>query len=381
MGNENDQLDNFTPDPNFNPLRDNVNERDYTAGNYEATAEELSQSIPVPQTGRGRTTRRENPYEQITGENGGNSGGGGSSAAPPVNPSLNNIPDPDKKLAASHLAKMIVDGYEQVHVFANKALQFPERKLRKLEAEGEIDLSVQIPYDYGKTISAGEFVKDFNHQNEDTLTVSKEFKKEVTPVLTRVLEKHGAGITDEQLLVYMFGKDIAVKAVIATQIRGTMNDMIEVIKEYTLAVKTGGYTAPKQQQAASHQTTPDYTPEPERKEPVYNTPEPDLTDPAFNFNNNETVMNSLVQKMEVPQTGRQRAIDQIKKEKNWKDGQPAKTTGSAYQAAMKNKKGQGRGNRKPKDYIPKLDPAQIAENLALNESANMPSKEKDPLED
>jgi hypothetical protein len=71
-----------------------------------------------------------------------------------------------------------VDGYEQLHVFANKALQFPESKLRKLESEGLVNLNIEIPYDYGKTITAGEFVKEFNEQNKDALTVSREFKKE-----------------------------------------------------------------------------------------------------------------------------------------------------------------------------------------------------------
>jgi uncharacterized protein (TIGR02145 family) len=153
----------------------------------------------------------------------------------------------------------------------------------------------------------------WNEQNKDALTVSKEFKKEVTPVLTRVLEKRGAGLTDEQYLGYLVGKDLIVKLVIVGQLRSTMNDMINVIKDYTEATKAGnGVTPQPQQQAAAQQQV---TPTPTTPQPQYKEPQHSAAD--FNFQDNEVVVNSTVQQMQVPSTGKARVIAQIEKEKKW----------------------------------------------------------------
>jgi hypothetical protein len=306
--------------------------------------------------------------------------GGGKNE--PFNPSMNNIPDADAKMGAEHMAKLIVDGYEQLHVFANKGLQVPERKLRKLVAEGEIDLNIEIPYDYGKTISAGDFVKDFNEQNKDTLSVSKDFKKEVTPVLTRVLQKRGAGVTDEQYLMYLFGKDILVKGVIFSQIRGTMNDMLNVMKEYTVAVKEG--SAPPQPKQKVSTPPPTQTSNTETKdEPVYDEVAQNYEAPDFNFQNNETVMDSSVQKHTVPQSGKARLMAQKKRDKEIAEAMARvnslnKPDKISYQDALAKKKSGKRG-RKPKDYIQdiEIDEEQIAEAIILNEQK---PREKDKIE-
>ena len=182
----------------YNPFIAPVNEKPYAQMSVDVGQQQLSSPIPEPSFLSNRVSSHENPYDMLNNDFGAGIGGGAprGRASEPINPSFNKIPDAEAKMGAEHMAKLIIDGYEQLHVFANKGLQVPERKLRKLVAEGEIDLSVEIPYDYGKTISAGDFVKDFNEQNKDTLSVSKEFKKEVTPVLTRVLQKRGAGVTD-----------------------------------------------------------------------------------------------------------------------------------------------------------------------------------------
>jgi hypothetical protein len=305
------------PTTNYNPMMDNVIERAYTQVESDANATQLSTAIPEPMASRRTISSRENPYDMLGGGGGnsGGNGGGGSrkSDVPPINPAMNDINDKDKKMGAEHLAKLVVDGYEQLHVFANKALQFPESKLRKLEAEGLVDLSIEIPYDYGKTITAGEFVKEFNEQNKDALTVSREFKKEVTPVLTRVMEKHGAGLTDEQYLGYLIFKDLAVKLVIGSQIRTTMNDMINVIKDYTLTMRESGQ-APQPRPQASRPQEPQ--PEPQAPQPNFKQPQPqEFVYPQqeefvedYNFSTNEVVMNTR-QQMDVPKTGKERLME------------------------------------------------------------------------
>ena len=367
-----------TPSPaNYNPFMQQVSEKPYSAMNVGVTQEQLTGAIPEPTFTPFTIDSNENPYNMLGGDGQPSNNSGQTNPPPPFNPSMNNIPDGDKKMGAQHMAKLLVDGYEQLHVFGNKALQVPERKIRKMEKEGVIDLTIPIPYEYGKTITAGEFLQDFNEQNKDALTVSKEFKKEVTPVLTRVLEKRGAGLTDEQYLGYLVGKDLIVKLVIVAQLRSTMNDMINVIKDYTEATRAGN-GVPPQPQASTPQPT---APQPTAPQPQYQ--EPEHSAPDFNFQDNEVVVNSTVQQMQVPNTGKARVIAQIEKEKKWQKDSASAGGGSSYEQAMMQRKNSGKRGRKPKDYINnvKIDEDEIAESIILNESVNQPKKQKDPYSD
>ena len=366
------------PSPsNYNPFLEQVTERPYSTVNVGVSQEQLKSSIPEPVYSPFSVDSNENPYNMLGGD-GQPSGGGQKRESAPFNPMMNDVSDGDKKMGAQHMAKLLVDGYEQLHVFGNKALQVPEKKIRKLEKEGLIDLSIPIPYEYGKTITAGEFLQDYNEQNKDALTVSKEFKKEVTPVLTRVLEKRGAGLTDEQYLGFLVGKDLVVKLVIVAQLRSTMNDMINVIKDYTEATRAGNGVPPQPQAPTPQPTAPQPTaPQPQYQEPSHSAPD-------FNFQDNEVVMNSTVQQMKVPNTGKARVIAQIEKEKKWKKDADSVGGGSSYEQAMRERKNSGkRGRKKSKDYIDevKMDEEQIAEAIVLNETINQPKKVKDPYAD
>jgi len=362
---------------NYNPFLEQVTQRPYSTVNVGVTQEQLKGAIPEPVYSPFSVDSNENPYNMLGGD-GQPSGGGQKKESAPFNPMMNDVSDGDKKMGAQHMAKLLVEGYEQLHVFGNKALQVPEKKIRKMEKEGLIDLSIPIPYEYGKTITAGEFLQDFNEQNKDALTVSREFKKEVTPVLTRVLEKRGAGLTDEQYLGFLVGKDLVVKLVIVAQLRSTMNDMINVIKDYTEATRAGGGVPPQPQAPTPEPTAPQPTaPQPQYQEPSHSAPD-------FNFQDNEVVMNSKIIQMQVPSTGKARVIAQIQKENKWKNDADKSGGGSSYEQAMKERKNSGkRGRKKAKDYVDevKMDEDQIAEAIILNETINQPKKVKDPYAD
>jgi hypothetical protein len=373
-----------TQPKSYNPFIDVVNEKPYTQMNVNVGANQMSGSIPEPQFSPNTISSNENPYNMLNDDFGASIG---SSQKPnaPLNPSMNNVSDADMKMGAEHMAKLFIDGYEQLHVFANKGLQISEKKLRKLEAEGEIDLSIEIPYDYGKTITAGEFVKEFNEQNKDTLTVSKEFKKEVTPVLTRVLQKRGAGLSDEQYLAFIIGKDIVVKGVIVSQVIGTQRDMINVIKEYTQAIKeNGGVQAPKPNVDRNTPPPPPPSNYGDYDAPMDTTPTipiiPTDTD-DFNFRNNEVVVESSIQKHELPQSGKQRLMAQKKRDREIQQAMEKYSGGelktSSYDEALqKRKNNNGKRGRKSKDYI-KMSEEQIAEAIVLNEQK---PRDKDKIE-
>lgn len=372
------------PQRTYNPFIDVVNEKPYTQISVDANPSQMAGSIPEPTYQANRVSSNENPYNMLNNDFGSAMGGAGTQNAQPINPAMNKLPEGDMKMGAEHMAKLIVDGYEQLHVFANKGLQIPERKIRKLQAEGEIDLSVEIPYDYGRTITAGEFIREFNEQNKDTLTVSKEFKKEVTPVLTRVLAKRGAGVTDEQYLMYLFGKDILVKGVIFAQIKGTMNDMIGVIRDYTLAVKENGYAQTPPQRPQSSTTPPkpprdngdtEYEPMPD---PIYPAPSGNAED--FNFVTNEVVLDSAVQKHKVPESGKARMMERKKRDKEIQEA-VARNSGksSTYEQALAQRKAGKRG-RKPKDYLKNITEEQVAEAIILSETKNEDTEKIEGLE-
>ena len=121
---------------------------------------------------------------------------------------------------------------------------FPKKRMMKLANSGEVDFSIPIPYDLeGNTISGGELIDEYNKQQEGALSVSQEFKDDMTPVLTRVLAKRGVGLTDEQYLMYGFGKDFAQKTIIVVGARQTMNEMIGTMKEMTDAYRNSAFAA------------------------------------------------------------------------------------------------------------------------------------------
>lgn len=355
----------------LNPFIDKVNEKPYTSMSVNANPSQIATPIPEPTYMPNSVSANENPYNMLNTDFGSAMGGANAQQQAPINPSLTNLPKEDVRMGAENLASLLIDGYEQLHVFANKAIQISPRKIQKMVSEGDFDLSAQIPYDYGRTITGGEFIQEFNEQNKDAFTVSKEFKKEVKPVLTRVLEKKGAALTDEQLLGYLIVKDLGIKTIQFTQIRSSMNQMFNVIKDYTLALKENGGGMPNMQRP----TPPTEPTSPQPSRPTQPTSpsfvEPDHSSDRFNFEDNETVMAATVQQHKVPDSGRAKAIAARKKDEQMKQAfEKTQEKPYGYEAAAKNKK-TGKRGRKPKDYL-QMDEEQIAEAIVLRET-----KEKD----
>lgn len=360
----------------YNPFLSAVSEKSYTKMSVDADPNKFATAIPQPESVANRINSNEDAYGMLgdmsMGGGGGNGGGGNSSqnkGNTAFNPAMNSIPSAEKKMGAEQLAKLLVDAYEQLNLFANKGLQISTKKLRKLEAEGEIDLSVQIPYEYGKTMSAGEFVETINEQNKDTFSVSKEFKRDITPPLVRILEKRGAGLTDEQYVGYVVGKDVIVKGFIAFQVRNTLNEAIDIIKQYTQALREGGsVTPPPAQQSenkASQNSSAQYYP----AEEVPSTPIPKMpkNQDNFNFETNDTYTESMVQKHEIPEDGKAALLARRKLDRQI-EAAVKRNAPQSNVVAQKGSAKKGKAGRKPKDYIPVIDEDQIAEGLILRET-------------
>lgn len=341
----------------YNPLLSNVEHKDYSNIHLDVPPEELEQPIPEPIVRPNVISGDENPYGMLDGEDGVGSALGGQGGGPMGElGGMNDLSAKDKEQGAEHVANLILSAYEELNNYGNKLLRIPQSRINKLVKEGQVDLSIPIEHQ-GSFVSTGDIIDEFNHQNEDTLKVSKEFKREVKPVLKRVLAKRGVSMTDEQMLMYLFGKDIAVKAVLIFQVKASANAIIEALKVNTEAVKGSGMPPQMQPQAATAQHQPQPQPQ-----PVYPSAE---TVPYHEH-------------MEVPETGRERAI-RAKKESESIKAAAEMGRKLTYKQALEEKKKGKRGRKpkaKPEDYLD--DVADIAAQVRLEETQTDDNENQEP---
>jgi hypothetical protein len=198
---------------------------------------------------------------------------------PPVNPKITDLPDKDKELAATRAAQMAIDAYVWLNAGASKLINISDRKLDKLHKQALIDLRFPVSYN-GLQMTMHEFIHQFNDQTKDTFTVSETFKKEVFPLLVEVFKKKGVGMTTEEQLIYIVGKDIAGKAVLAFDALRQRKDMIDSLKNLTEVYRTRGAAPPPAQQAQPASPPPPPAP-PEQ---------PEYTPPAHEFNEKTDVI-------------------------------------------------------------------------------------------
>jgi hypothetical protein len=219
----------------YDPMGAPINEKPYTKPNVKINPKDLQGDIPEPTFQAPLIDLDKPPLEQVPPTP--------KKEREPFNKEMNELPKKEKEMAAHHVANMILQVYEGLNHLANQGMVFNEKKLNKLQQEGEVDFSIRIPLNYksNETITAAEFIDDFNSQRKNALKVTQEFKDEVTPILERVLRKRGVGMTDEQMLVFLFGKDIALKGQEFLVARQQMGDIIGMLKEQTLEMKKGNF--------------------------------------------------------------------------------------------------------------------------------------------
>ncbi len=232
-GSVNTTENNNVPSQGFNPLDESINEKSYTTPNITLTDQE--RTLPLPEAS---TTFTPPPNQPPPGAKAGPTPGPRPQPQEPFNPQLGDLPKKDKHTAAEKAADMCISGYEFLHDIGNKQLLFSDKKLKKMQQNGDIDLSIPIAYEKGEVITIGEFIQEYNEQAKDVLVVSQEFKEEVRPVLVRVLEKKGIGATDEQQLGFIVLKDLTVKLVTGVSMYSALRSFTSTIKEHTQAYKS-----------------------------------------------------------------------------------------------------------------------------------------------
>lgn len=252
----------------FNPLDEAVNEKEYTKHNVRINPNDFNSDIPEPSFtpppmvgGLSQDEKSSKPKEKE-----------------PFNPQVKDMSKKDKQMASKRVADMCMTAYKWLNKFADSQLQFDERKIAKMEMEGQIDLSVEIPVSPTVSMSAGEFIQEYNEQSRGTITVTKEFEEEVMPVLIDVLEEEGITMTKKQELAYLIGKDVSIKAFMGYQNYKVKKDTLKMLQELNKTIKASNVV-----NMPNTQPQPTYTPQPE---PTY-TPPPQpqrVHDPVNNVN-------------------------------------------------------------------------------------------------
>ena len=260
----------------FNPLMENVVERDYSTPKVASgIIEDITEPSFVPPS-----------YEDIVAEKeGGEMGGEQPFSENPFdnpNPALNDLDNKDKKIACESLVDTCLDAYEQLHKYAQYVVKVDEEALMEKQAQGKIDLQEIIPVpENGDTMSVGEFIGQFNEQSVEALKYDQDFGIKVRPAMIRVFMKKGWGMSDEQFLMYMFGKDMAIKVGIMYQLKKSINSTITTLEKAHKRKQSNSYTQVYEEETRSSVVD---------DEPILQT-EPDIPEPAVDYNVPEPMMN------------------------------------------------------------------------------------------
>jgi len=216
----------------YNPFAESVVQRDYSTPQVASgLVEDIDEPQFIPPS-----------YEDIVNGNTEMEGEPEDTGSPfdNPNPAFNELENKDKKIACESMVDTCLDAYEQLHKYAQFVVKVDEEDLLERHQSGKIDLQEIIPVsENGDTMTISEFMQQYNQQGQEALTYDKEFGFKVRPAMVRVFMKKGWGMSDEQYLMYMFGKDLAVKAGIMFQLKKTINSTLEALEKNHKSNKGG----------------------------------------------------------------------------------------------------------------------------------------------
>lgn len=203
----------------YNPLGQNVEEKEYTKANIKVTGAipDISEPSFAPPTleeldlTEGEEEEVEDP---LFGQQ-----------------DLNDLPPKEKKEASAQFVELILQGYSALHVFGQKFATINDQKLYEKQAKGEIDLRMHIPISETQSVGVVDFIDSYNKEVAETLSVDEDFKESVRPVMERIAAKKGYGLSDEQFLLVMFGKDMIQKGAGVFSLKRQLDKTLEIVFE------------------------------------------------------------------------------------------------------------------------------------------------------
>jgi len=222
---------------NSEPITENLR-KDQFAPPPKLDANKPFEPIPEPQT-----QFRPNPNGQYFG--GGTPPKNGGAPQQPFNEPMNDMPEDEKDEAAEQAAEMVLALYGSLKAASPKLITISERKLKKMEEDGLINLTLPLqksPTDTTR-VTIIDIVKNFNASVSEGYVVTNEFKESVRPVLVRVLKKKGVKISDEQYLLFAFGQDLVQTGFHLIAGMRQRNEVLTQLKDIHTAYKAAqGFT-------------------------------------------------------------------------------------------------------------------------------------------
>jgi len=205
----------------FNPLSEAVEQREYSSPKI---ATGVTEEIDEP-------SFHQPSYQELSGDqNAEEKGGGVWNPIEDGNPALEDLPDKEKSAAVKTMVSAVLDMYDGAHIIAQRVVQMPEQKLIEMHNEGSINIHQRIPVGAaGDDMNVLELTQAFNQQAAEALEPSEDFRKKVTPPMTRIFMKRGWGMTDEQALLLYFGQDIASKAILVYSLKAQLNQILKLV--------------------------------------------------------------------------------------------------------------------------------------------------------
>ncbi len=167
--------------------------------------------------------------------NGGSNGTNDALRKTLENPDLKFATPDEKRQGAEQLVDGALGLYSKINELGAWAASINIDKKKEEQLDGKIDLSFQIPIDEDTSISLEEFIVNYNNECKKAISVAPEFIEKVKPVMIRVCEKNGWGLTDEQYLIYMFGRDMLEKAAMVVGMKRSMNASLRMIQKIHIA--------------------------------------------------------------------------------------------------------------------------------------------------
>lgn len=241
-----------SPLEDFNPLQDNVQQREYTKPNVsgEIDATPIEEPVFAPPSFEELESKFSQQSEEAT----------PATEPESANPYVNNLDSKDQKNASKALVEAVLDGYTQLNKFGSKAVQVKVEVVQQLMREGKIDNNLTIPVN-NQNLPVLEYIQAYNAELGDVFDVDEDFKEKVRPVMLRVFMKRNIGMTDEQLLAYYFGVDIVTKISVGYSLVKQNKMLIESMMDITNQSKP----VPKPQESRVEEKDNDFDTEPPLK--------------------------------------------------------------------------------------------------------------------
>lgn len=264
---------------NFNPFDEPVIQREYTKPKVSYNPAEI-QSIPEPSYQQPNLDElQEDDYENDSPKSKKESEPkpkkGFGSDDPFVNNDLSDYSKSDADESAAQMVDTFLEGYKVAHTFGQRYFTIGEEEIVKKAIKGEINPDMRIPISQTQTISVHEFIGEYNRQVTEVLVVEEEFVEKVRPVMIRVFSARGYGMTDEQYLMFAFGKDILQKGAQLYTFKKSLTQSLKMMTEMYNAQVNPQYNPNSEQPP---QSPPPQSPPPSQ-EPPNNPPPPPPTPP------------------------------------------------------------------------------------------------------